>query len=163
MPFATGRSHIRPIIEPGSRWIKKRLRVLVIPPSTGTTTACTWGNVWDALTKDGAGNLKDPYATSSKFNLKVAYAIIRCKNAGQNFQVFVEEDLIMQSVPNATQRNYDAAAKSSVSYAGLTIRIPTAQQLAVQIANTTSGNIFNMRTPAKAEDYDVLLGVKIQI
>lgn len=69
----------------------------------------------------------------------------------------------MQSVPNATLRNYDAAAKSSVSYAGLTIRIPTAQQLAVQISSSTSGTIFNMRTPVKPEDYDVLIGVKVQI
>lgn len=160
MPFARQTNMIRPVIEPGSRWIKKRvgLRGLSATP----TATIGFSDIWNGLTKNTSGTVSQPYSTASLFNIKIAYVILKCHSPGVNFAAWLNEDQVMQSVTNATERRYDCAARSSVTYAGLKMNIPTAQQLAVQIGNQTTAKWLQIEVPSTAT-FDILIGLKVQI
>lgn len=159
LPFARATTRIRPIIEPGSRWIKKRI---AIRGTTGQTNIISFVEVFNGLTKISAGTIAQPYSTSSLFNIKISYVIVKSHAAGVNFAVYLNEDQVMQSTPSATERRYDVAANNSTSFAGLKINIPTAQQLALQIGSGTSAKWLQIDAPTSI-GYDIVVGLKVQI
>lgn len=139
---------LRPAIIPGDCWIKRRVMRELIPEASKATNF-TFGTLWQALVcgLNGA-TAQQPFQSSTTVLVKIKSMYFEAGIPGEDFQVTLNENIIMSNVDTPNPREYAAACPTSIQYAKLGIKIPVQQRKEISLNSGNASIIGTINQPA---------------